>query len=72
MRVPDATPVPLGSRLVEDPNGIWYRMEVTGVVDVTRGPLGRFVDLAEQITAEGLQVPPRLAAVLAELQQPEG
>lgn len=62
----------IASRVVEGPNGVSYLMEVTGVVDVTRGPLGRFVDLAEQITAEGLEVPPRLAAVLVELQQPEG
>lgn len=44
-----------------------YELSFTGSADVERGPLGRFVDLAAQIEAAGLDVPPTLAAVLAEL-----
>jgi hypothetical protein len=44
-----------------------YEVVITGTADVVRGPLGRFVDLADQIEAEGLTVPPEIAAVLAAL-----
>lgn len=52
---------------VEDSDGQLYKMVITGEAEVVRGPLGRFVDLAEQIRAEGLEVPPRIAAVLQAL-----
>ena len=58
------------SQIVKGPNGVDMVMTVEGVVEVTRGPLGRFIDLADQITAEGLEVPPRIAALLLALQQP--
>lgn len=48
-----------------------FELVITGEADVTRGPLGRFVDLAEQIRSEGLSVPPQIEAVLDELQRPE-
>jgi len=57
-------------QIVEGPNGQQFEMVIEGTVELVRGPLGRFVDLAEQITAVGLEVPPLLVAVLAELQQP--
>jgi len=56
--------------VVEGPNGTRMLMTVEGHVDITRGPLGRFVDLAEQIRSEGLEVPPELDAALALLQHP--
>ena len=58
------------SQIVTGPNGVDMVMTVEGVVEVTRGPLGRFLDLAEQVRSEGLEVPPLLAAVLEELQRP--
>ncbi len=45
--------------------------EIIGEAEIIRGPLGRFVDLAEQIQAEGLAVPSEILAVLNELQQPK-
>ncbi len=48
-----------------------YELVITGEAEITRGPLGRFLDLAEQIQAEGLSVPPEILAVLEKLQQPQ-
>jgi hypothetical protein len=48
-----------------------YELVITGDAEIVRGPLGRFIDLADQITAEGLTVPPQILAVLEQLQQPE-
>lgn len=52
-------------------DGRLYEMRVEGTAEVTRGPLGRFVDLAAQIEAEGLTVPARIAdAIAAEQETP--
>jgi hypothetical protein len=52
-------------------DGVKYELVITGEAIIIRGPLGRFVDLAEQIQSEGLTVPPEILAVLDELQQPQ-
>lgn len=51
-------------------NGQLMAMRVEGTAEVVRGPLGRFIDLADQIEAEGLTVPSRIAeAIAAELEE---
>lgn len=57
-------------QIITDPNGARFVLKIEGEVEVTRGPLGRFLDLAEAIRAEGLEVPPGLAAVLELEQRP--
>lgn len=52
-------------------DGIRYELVFTGEADLVRGPLGRFIDLAEQIEAEGLKVPAEILDVLVELQRPK-
>ena len=49
-----------------------YELAITGEAEVIRGPLGRFLALAEQIQAEGLTVPPEILDVLKKLQLPQG
>jgi len=56
---------------IVDVNGAKFEMVVTGEIEHVRGPLGRFLDLAAQITAEGLQVPTELVAVMGLLERPE-
>jgi len=51
-------------------NELLMRLVFTGEIDVERGPLGRFQDLADQIQAEGHTVPSQILAVLAELSKP--
>jgi len=55
---------------VEGPDGQLYEVVITGEAEVTRGPLGRFVDLAAQIRADDLEVPAAVAAVLELEQRP--
>jgi hypothetical protein len=62
----------VAERVITDPNGARFLLKIEGEVVTTRGPLGRFLDLADQIRAEGLELPPRLEALLADLQLPEG
>jgi hypothetical protein len=50
-------------------DGRLYEMRIEGTAEMTRGPLGRFIDLAAQIEAEGLEVPPQISDVLAQLQE---
>lgn len=57
--------------IIEGPDGIRYELVITGEAEVVRGPLGRFIDLAEQIRSEGLTVPAEILAVLAELDKPQ-
>lgn len=52
-------------------NGVRMLLKATGTIEIERGPLGRFIDLAEQITAEGLTVPAEILAVLDELARPK-
>lgn len=52
-----------------DLDGVRYELVITGEAEVVRGPLGRFVDLAGQLQADGLVVPPQILAVLEALQQ---
>lgn len=52
------------SETVVGPDGQLYAMQVTGEADLVRGPLGRFIDLADQITREGLTVPSRIAEAI--------
>jgi hypothetical protein len=56
-------------QVITGPDGVRFELVVTGEIEVTRGPLGRFLDLAEQIRGEGLDVPPEIAAVLQDLEQ---
>lgn len=48
-----------------------YRLEVHAEAEVVRGPLGRFVDLAEQIESEGGVVPAEITELLCRLQLPQ-
>jgi hypothetical protein len=48
-------------------DGVLYELQITGTAELTRGPLGRFLDLAGQIEAEGLKVPPEIRDLLDEL-----
>jgi hypothetical protein len=50
-------------------DGRLYEMRVEGTAELTRGPLGRFIDLAAQIEAEGLTVPPEIRDVLDTLNE---
>ena len=59
-------------RVVTGPDGVRYEMRFEGTGEVIRGPLGRFIDLAEEITAEGLEVPPEITAVLDDLASRRG
>lgn len=52
-------------------DGVKYELTITGEATIIRGPLGRFLDLAEQIQSEGLTVPAEILAVLDKLQQPQ-
>ena len=52
-------------------DGVKYELTITGEATIVRGPLGRFLDLAEQIQSEGLTVPAEILAVLDKLQQPQ-
>jgi hypothetical protein len=58
-------------QIVEGADGKRYELRIHGEAEIVRGPLGRFVDLADQITAEGLHVPPEIAAVLTALTSPK-
>jgi len=62
----------VSEQVVTDLNGARFLLKIEGEVEVTRGPLGRFLDLAEQIRSEGLEIPPRLERLLDDLQRPEG
>lgn len=44
-----------------------YEIVFTATAEVEPGPLSRFCALAEQLETEGLEVPPEIAAVLADL-----
>lgn len=49
-----------------------YELVIEGSADVVRGPLGRFVDLAEAIENEGGEVPPLIAeAIRLALEAPQ-
>jgi hypothetical protein len=48
-------------------DGRLYELRIEGTAELTRGPLGRFLDLAEQVTAEGGVVPPEIRDVLDRL-----
>lgn len=55
-------------QVVEGPGGVLYQMVISGTAEVVRGPLGRFIDLADQIRSEGLEVPAEIVAALDRLQ----
>lgn len=48
-------------------DGRLYELRIEGTAGLVRGPLGRFLDLADQIEAEGLTVPPEIRDVLDRL-----
>lgn len=50
-------------------DGRLYELRIEGTAEVTRGPLGRFLDLAAQIEAEGLTVPSEIRDVLDRLNE---
>lgn len=58
-------------QVIRGDDGVLYELVVTGTAEITRGPLGRFIDLADQIEAEGLKVPPEILDLLHDLQQPK-
>lgn len=52
-------------------DGQLMEMKIEGTAEVIRGPLGRIIDLIDQIEAEGLAVPARIKeAVQAEQETP--
>jgi len=55
----------------QGPDAAIHELVFTGTAAVERGPLGRFLDLAHQIEAEGLEVPPEIADALDQLQHPK-
>jgi hypothetical protein len=57
---------------VMGPDGILYELVISGEAELVRGPLGRFLDLAEAIEAEGLTVPPEITNVLKQLNEQKG
>lgn len=61
----------VGEGYITGPDGQRYKMNIRAEGEITRGPLGRFVDLVAQIEEEGGVVPEKLKAVLIELQQPQ-
>lgn len=48
-------------------DGRLYELRIEGTADLVRGPLGRFLDLAERVEAEGGVVPPEIRDVLDRL-----
>lgn len=69
---PPAEPVTMdgvGQLVGDDGQLIPVYVHIEG--EIVRGPLGRFIDLAQQIEEEGGEVPAPLKAVLIELQQPQ-
>ena len=50
-------------------DGQLYELRFEGEADVIRGPLGRFLDLADEIEREGLKVPPEIRDVLDKLSE---
>lgn len=67
-RNPDAEIVGFTStEQVLGPDGVLYKLEITGEAELVRGPLGRFIDLADQIVSEGLTVPSEIRDVLDKL-----
>jgi hypothetical protein len=60
-----------GTSAMRAVDGQLYEITITADAEVVRGPLGRFIDLADQIRSEGLEVPPEIDAVLNALQQPK-
>lgn len=66
----ETEPVVMSAGTFVGENGVTYEVKITGTAEVTRGPLGRFLDLAEEIRGEGLEVPEPIAAVLHDLSQP--
>ncbi len=69
MGTPEIVPF-TGEQAVLGDDGILYKLVIEGEAEITRGPLGRIIDLCDQIAAEGLEVPAPILAVLAELQKP--
>lgn len=51
-------------QIITGPDGVRYEVVISGTAEVTRGPLGRFLDLAEQIRSEGLDVPDEISETL--------
>jgi hypothetical protein len=54
-------------QIVIGPDGSLQKLVVIGTAELTRGPLGRFIDLAAEIEAEGLEVPAEISEVLHHL-----
>ncbi len=69
MGTPEIVPF-TGEQTVLGDDGIAYNLVIEGGAEITRGPLGRILDLCDQIGSEGLQVPPLIATALVELQRP--
>jgi hypothetical protein len=52
------------SHVLHTDDGAAFELQFEGSAEVERGPLGRFIDLAEQIKAEGGVVPARIQQAL--------
>lgn len=50
-------------------DGMLYELRVEGTAEVNRGPLGRFLDLAQEMEDEGLTVPSEIRDVLDRLNE---
>jgi hypothetical protein len=65
--VPETIEFKSDPQIVVGPDGRLQELVVMGIAEVTRGPLGRFIDLAADIEAEGLVVPVEIRAAIDQL-----
>jgi hypothetical protein len=65
--VPETIEFKSDPQIVVGPDGRLQELVVMGIAEVTRGPLGRFIDLATDIEAEGLVVPVEIRAAIDQL-----
>jgi hypothetical protein len=65
--VPETIEFKSDPQIVVGPDGRLQELVVMGIAEVTRGPLGRFIDLAAAIEAEGLVVPVEIRAAIDQL-----
>lgn len=68
-RADGSQPVAFESRETIMRDGQLMIMKVEGTAEVLRGPLGRIIDLVDQIEAEGLTVPSRIKEAIAAEQE---
>lgn len=65
------TTEPFTNRVPWEMDGVAGYLEVTGEIETIRGPLGRIIDVCDQIRAEGLEVPPLIAQAIEQESLPK-